>query len=383
MTDHARPDPRQWDLGAPSPPTATGSKVARFLRRLFAALGVAGPATQSRVGCKGTWQTFEFDGATGSRSYGVYVPPAPHAGSPVPVVVLLHGCRQSAADAAAGTGLNALADRHVFVAVYPEQTKRHNRGACWNWFRPGDQRRDAGEPELIAGITRRLLDANLPVRTDPDRVYVAGLSAGGAMAAILGVTYSDLYAAVGVHSGVPYGAARTAGAALRVMRSGAGDPEQQARLARSAMGARARVVPLVVVHGDEDRKVAPGNGDSLVRQWLTLACLASGGAWRPDLDRADATRQEHSPGELPYTVHSWHDPSGHPFVEYWRVSGLGHAWSGGSRGASYVDPRGPDATEAMYRFFSQQRLHRPAPVRGIRWAAARLLRRMLTRRPSR
>jgi poly(hydroxyalkanoate) depolymerase family esterase len=280
----------------------------------------------------------------------------------VPVIVMLHGCRQSPADFARGTGMNALADRYGFLVVYPEQSRRHNLRRCWNWFQPANQLRDAGEPAVLAGITREVLESNLPVRPDPDRVYVAGLSAGGAMAATLAVTYPDLYAAAAVHSGVSYGAARSASAGLKAMREGAADPEQEAVVAHAAMGPRARVVPLLVVHGEEDRTVTPDNADHLVRQWLVLVRLASGGALRPDADAADWLRAGRAQGDVDYSVRRWTNRSGRPVVECWRVGGLGHAWSGGSTDGSFADPRGPRASAAMYQFFSQHRLHEKAPA---------------------
>jgi len=276
----------------------------------------------------------------------------------VPLVVALHGCGQSPEDLAAGTRLNELADREGFVAVYPEQDAEHNRRGCWNWFRPQHQVRGSGEPAAIAGIIEKVLGEETRADVDPTRVYVLGMSAGAAMASIVATAYPDVVAAAGVHSGLPYAAALNAPSALQAMRGGGPDPAWQGRLAHAAMGSRARVVPVVVVHGEEDETVRPGNGEHTVRQWLATIRAASHGRLRPDFAHPDRTREDVSPGGLGYSVRHWNDDAaaGRPLVEYWLISGLGHAWSGGADAGSYTDPRGPDATEAIYRFLHRHRL---------------------------
>jgi len=283
-------------------------------------------------------------------------------------LVLLHGCQQSAADAAAGTELNAFADRAGFVAIYPEKTVGGTQG-CWSWFATRHQVRGSGDPATIAGITEEVLSGSGGPALDRERVYVLGLSAGGAMAGILGATYPDLFAAVGIHSSTQYRAARSLPAAVFAMTTGGPNPDAQGRLAHAAMGPRARVVPVMVVQGDRDRTVWPGNGERVVRQWLTTTSLASGGSLRLDFARPDAAHQERSPGGLSYSVRRWHASSGLTVAEFWLVAGLGHAWSGGAAGGSYTESRGPSATEGMYCFFSQHRLsdqvvrpHRAKPV---------------------
>ena len=272
---------------------------------------------------------------------------------------MLHGCTQDAADIATGTRLDALADRAGFIAVYPEQSTEDNPRGCWNWISPHHQARDLGEPAIIAGITREVLDRE--ATADRDRVWVTGLSAGATMAGILGATYPDLYAAVGIHSGLQYAAAPNLPAALIAMAIGGPDPERQGRLARLAMGERSRVVPVVVVHGDRDRTVRPKNGEQAVRQWLATNQLAGYDAgW--DFTRPDSQRVEHTTGGLPAAVRCWADGKGRSVVEYWLVAGLGHAWSGGAVTGTHTDPRGPDATAVMHRFLSQHRLAE-APVR--------------------
>jgi poly(hydroxyalkanoate) depolymerase family esterase len=272
-----------------------------------------------------------FTGPAGTRAYRLYVP-ANRAGGPLPLVVMLHGCTQSPEDFAAGTRMNLVAEELGCLVAYPAQPSSANANKCWNWFSPDDQGRDRGEPSLIAGITRQILRDH-PV--DPDRVYVAGLSAGGAAAAIMGAAYPDLYAAVGVHSGLPHGAARDLPSAFAAMRQGA------------AGGRSPGTVPVIVFHGDRDTTVNPVNGDAVLAQTVASA---------PGLRRT--VRRGQVPGGHAYTLTVHADPSGRAQCEHWAVHGAGHAWMGGSPSGSYTDPRGPDATREMLRFFLEHRLGR-------------------------
>ena len=278
-----------------------------------------------------------FANAAGQRAYKLYVPSRSGSG-PLPLVVMLHGCTQTPDDFAAGTGMNALADELKFLVAYPAQDASANPQRCWNWFKANDQQRDRGEPSLIAGITRQVMDE---FATDRNRVYVAGLSAGGAAAAIMGAAYPDLYAAIGVHSGLACGAARDMPSAFAAMRQGS----------TSATNAPAGTPPVatIVFHGDRDGTVSAVNGDHVIAQSKASAQLHS------------SVSRGRSAGGVEYTRTVQADDTGLVVLEHWLLHGGGHAWSGGSAAGSYTDPRGPDASREMLRFFLQ---HRLGPARG-------------------
>ena len=269
--------------------------------------------------------------------YKLYVPAAADEGRR-PLVVLLHGCTQDPDDFAAGTGMNERAEAEGTFVLYPTQTAAANHSRCWNWFRPEDQQRGRGEPAQIAAITKAVIDAH---DIDPDRVYIAGLSAGGAMAAIVASKYPELFAAVGVHSGLPDGAARNLPDALAAMRTGS----TRGRANGDASGSSTRMPPTIVFHGDQDRTVHPSNGRAVVE-----AALRDAG---PVTERTvDAPAQGRS---KPFTRSEYLDAAGRTAVESWIVHGGGHAWAGGHIEGRYTDPEAPSASDAMLRFFLAHR----------------------------
>jgi poly(hydroxyalkanoate) depolymerase family esterase len=274
----------------------------------------------------------------GRRSYKLYVPSGYNARA-LPLVVMLHGCTQSPDDFAAGTRMNQLAEELTFLVAYPAQDMSANGSKCWNWFDASNQQRDQGEPSLIAGITRQITRDFL---VEPGRVYIAGLSAGGAAAAIMGSTYPDLYAAIGVHSGLACGVATDVPSAFEAMRQGRSSGVWEP----SARDGSGRATPTIVFHGDRDMIVNPVNGDQVIAQAKAAADL-----------RITVTRGQ-APGGMSYTRTVQVDDSGRRILEQWVLHGAGHAWSGGSSAGSHTEPRGPDASREMMRFFLQH----PAPA---------------------
>ena len=297
------------------------------------------------------WERVEH--RAGDRVLTSYVatPPGLEPDTAAPLLVMLHGCTQNAAGFAAAVALQRTAERHGVVVVYPEQDRAANPQGCWNWFQPAHQARGAGEPAAIAAAVRGLTAGTERFTVDPARVYVAGLSAGGAMASVMALTYPDLFAAAAVHSGLAYRSATGMGAAMQALTTGGPDPEAGARAAVEAMGPRARPVPTIVLHGTADRTVSPVNGEQVVRQSLAVARLAAPERCRAVFERPAERDTERSPGGLAATRRRWRDEAGALTHEYVEVDGLGHAWSGGTAGASFTDPRGPSASEAIWEFF--------------------------------
>ena len=276
-----------------------------------------------------------YSNPAGSRAYRLFIP-SRHQEQPLPLVVMLHGCTQSPDDFAAGTRMNFIAEEQNCFVVYPAQPSEANQAKCWNWFRTADQQRGRGEPSLIAGITRRIMR---DYSVDPKRVYVAGLSAGAAAAAIMGATYHDLYAAVGIHSGLACGIATDLPSAFVAMRQGRGSNHK-------AIVNDGSPVPTIIFHGDRDTTVHPNNGGQILEQSVRTMSMQK------------KVQRGQVPGGHAYTRTILSDASGRGMLEHWNIHGAGHAWSGGSPAGSYTDPRGPDATREMLRFFLEHSLSR-------------------------
>jgi len=334
--DLAPPTARTGSWHVPGPSDAFGAEqMARTesvfgdIMRGLSGLAPSAPAARAPEADGATYgglfESRTYTGASGPGAYKLYIPGS-LTGAPCPLVVMLHGCTQSPDDFATGTRMNALAEEMGFLVVYPAQSSAANSSKCWNWFETGHQARGRGEPSLIAGITREIMAA---FNVEPTKVFIAGLSAGGAAAAIMGQAYPDLFRAVGVHSGLACGAASDMGSAFGAMRNG-GVPRQRAGES---------VVPTIVFHGDRDTTVHPVNADHVVAQAGAAAPLTP-----------TETRGE-SKGGMAFTRTVTTDEQGRPLLEQWVLHGAGHAWSGGASSGSYTDPRGPDASREMLRFF--------------------------------
>lgn len=299
----------------------------------------------------GQFLTKTFSSHAGTRTYKLYIPSS-YQNQPMPLMVMLHGCTQNPDDFAIGTGMNIVAEESQCFVVYPMQSQAANVSKCWNWFKAGDQQRDQGEPSIIAGITRTVID---DYKLDTSKVYVAGLSAGGAMAIIMGTAYPDLYAAVGVHSGLPYAAAHDLSSALAAMNGNAqGAPSHRNRTA----GTRLQSIPIIAFHGDKDATVSPHNSEQLMEQNVPKVIADRHNEY--DAFKALKPVVIVQEGKVSnghrYTQTSHHDDNGRSIAEHWLIHGAGHAWAGGDRRGTYTDGKGPDASREMMRFFSTQSL---------------------------
>ena len=327
------------DKGAFTPPH--GDIAGNVMRTIQEALAKAGVGTDLGAGLGAglstpasvqplpegaRFETRTFTSAIGSRNYKLYIPSG-YTGQALPLVVMLHGCTQNPDDFALGTRMNTVAEEQTFLVAYPEQPRSANMQRCWNWYEPADQRREGGEPALIAGITRQVITE---LSADPGRVYVAGLSAGGAAAAILAATYPDLFAAVGVHSGLACGAAHNVSTAFAAMKGNG----------VSASGGGRHAIPMIVFHGDADRTVHVANGDQVAAQGPS------------GFDLTEALAEGRTPDGVAYTRTTRTDRSGRAVLERWVLHGAGHAWSGGDPAGSFTSGSGPDASREMMRFFS-------------------------------
>lgn len=283
------------------------------------------------IGLPGHFIDASYTNEAGTRDYKLYVPSSYH-GQKAPLLVMLHGCTQHPDDFALGTGMNAVAEEYGCLVAYPAQSAQANAHRCWNWFNAVEQQRGQGEPAIIAGLTQDLMARYV---IDPSQVYVAGLSAGGAMAAILGTLYPELYAAVGVHSGLPFAAAHDLPSAIAAMQ---GELKR-----RNNAGQAGRAQPMIVFHGDRDTTVHPVNGDELIN------------LRRRHPEEAIVVEPGRVPDGHAYTRTVHRHPDGSVHAEHWVVHGAGHAWFGGNTLGTYTDGRGPDASREMMRFFSTRR----------------------------
>nr|WP_298059846.1 PHB depolymerase family esterase [uncultured Halomonas sp.] len=284
----------------------------------------------------GAFTAGRFTNKIGTRDYKLYIPTG-YSGQALPLVVMLHGCTQNPDDFAAGTEMNRLAEEQLCCVLYPAQPMTANTSKCWNWFKAEDQQREGGEPEILAGMTRQIIDTH---GLDENRVYVAGLSAGAAMATTLAMTYPDLFAAVGVHSGLPHGVAQSLPDALGAMQGGTGPLGG----GKPKGAGWASEVPAIIFHGDRDTTVHPSNADRVAAQYRASGVSSASKA-------GAKVEQGKVVNGYAYTRTTHHDEKGKPRLEQWRIQGAGHAWSGGSSKGSYTDPKGPDATKEMLRFF--------------------------------
>ena len=267
-----------------------------------------------------------FSNTVGSRAYDLFVPSTGYGGRSLPLIVMLHGCSQTSRGFAIGTQMDGLAEEHGFLVAYPDQPRSANIAKSWNWFRNGDQCRDRGEPSILAGLTRQVVK---DFHVDPSRVYVAGLSSGGAAAAVMALAYPDVYAAVGIHSGLACGSAGSMSEALSAMRRGASAKPRPAT----------HPVPTIVFHGDRDRTVYPINGNQAFAQARLDAVLNT------------SIVEGRSLGGMAYTQTLLAETAGPWASEQWVLHGAGHAWAGGNPAGSHTDPMGPDASREMVRFF--------------------------------
>ena len=327
---------------------------------------------------QGKWHPDKHDG----REYWVYTPVNYQVGTAVPLIMILHGCAQSIFThpfaIAYDTHMNQLADTHKFLVVYPSHLDlKHldvNPASCWNFFLPVNQHRDSGEPASLAGIVQDMLQNTSRWTIDQQRIYVAGISSGGCATANVGATYPDLFAAIGVHSGGEYGyplpflgekaqapgtevplseAQTLSGEVEEIALIPPGpDPIQQGEKAFQAMGPFARVVPTIVFHGTADHISDPINGDQVTQQWLTTNHLASPRDFTATFEHPSSTtiHPARPNGKKRYTVFTWQDAHGSDVVTYYKVDGMGHAWSGGSPGSIFTDPEGPDASRPSTSF---------------------------------
>lgn len=310
----------------------------------------------------GEWVSGSASNAAGSRNYALWVPSSYDKRKPTALVMLLHGCMQTPQDVAAISGMNSVADKNNFLVVYPEQTKEANPLRCWNWFDTKHQERDSGEPALLAAIVQQVGSTH---NLDAQRVYVAGISAGAAMAVVMGVTYPDLFSSIGVMAGLAFKGGTTVETGLAAMKQGGPDPKQLALLAfnqmeKSPRGKSVRRMPVIVFHGDADPYLSLVNADQVIAQWAKTNDYLDDGKDNDSVKSEPLrTFEESVPGGHDYVRSVYGDRSGRLLMEKLIVKGLGHAWSGSPAAAPFADPKGPNASAEMWRFFAETSLGSP------------------------
>ncbi len=310
------------------------------------------------------WTAGTVRAVGGSRNFKLWTPTTREPGRPWPLLMLLHGCSLDAEHMAAISGMNHVAEANQFLVIYPEQSRRANLLKCWNWFRPEHQKRGAGEPSILAAIVSQIRSTH---NVDPDRVYVAGVSAGGAMAAILAATYPDLFAALAVFAGAEFRAACTTSEGFAAMKRGGPDPTRQGQLAFEVMRSglaetKRRRMPVIVFHGTADDRVNPVNADQVITQWgKTNACLAEEHA-ETGFSLTEKVISSEVPGGYAYRKHVYLENNSRLLLEKWLVQGLRHAWSGSPESSKYGDPKGPNASAEIWRFFCEAGLKSTAPL---------------------
>jgi poly(hydroxyalkanoate) depolymerase family esterase len=302
----------------------------------------------------GTWANGAVTNSSGSRNYKIWIPDGYKGKSALPLVMMLHGCTQTPDDFATGTQMNSIADKENFLVVYPEQPATANALKCWNWFDAAQQSRGQTEPSLLAEIVRTVTKA---YKIDTRRVYIAGISAGGAMAVIMAATYPELFAAVGVHSGLAYKSATSLSEARPAMAATGPDAARLGHLAFEAMGNLGKskhVMRVIVFQGTKDVAVSPVNADRVISQWAKTNDLIDDGKDNNSVDDVADNKQEGTvPSGYSFKVETYNDHAGKPIMEKWIVEEMKHAWSGGAAEIPYSDPKGPSASREMWRFFQQ------------------------------
>jgi poly(hydroxyalkanoate) depolymerase family esterase len=302
-------------------------------------------------------ETLVKRGPRPALDYRLYLPSGALRRRSLPLIVMLHGCRQDPLSFAEGTRMNKRAEDGRYAVLYPEQSTRSNPMRCWNWFETASIA-GHGEAALIARLIDQITRRR---RIDPRRVYLVGMSAGGAMACLLAVRHSRLFAACAIHSGVMYGVASSPMQAVSVMQSGASPASiDKARRLLHEVGEPEVTVPTLVIHGDRDATVNPLNADQIIVQLKERTefidpsmgkLLASGERLIDDGGRA--YRQQD------YTQ------QGRSILRKILVQGLGHAWSGGDSRYEFNDAGGPDATQLILDFVMP---HRREAEAGERYA---------------